>query len=94
MTASIGTSTRPFVSPTIVDFGSIAEHTFGNGNNVFPGFSGGGSGCNSGRGNGPESATGDSSTYINPREGGRGPGSSPSGDCDPGNSGGKNAGGD
>lgn len=93
MTGLIDTLTRPYVSPTIVDFGSIADHTFGGGNNVFPGLSGGGVGCNSGRGNGPE-GNDNSSTYINPHAGGRGPGPYPTDDCDPGNSGGKNRGGD
>ncbi len=47
--------------------------------------------CNSGRGNGSE---GDSSQLIDPHAGGRGPGEYPTLDCDPGNSGGKNRGGD
>ena len=92
VTSLIGTPARPFVSPTIVDFGSISDHTFGGGNSVFPGLSGGSAGCNSGRGNGPE-GNDNSSTYINP-PGGGGPGAYPTDDCDPGNSGGKNRGGD
>jgi hypothetical protein len=54
--------------------------------------------CNSGRGNLSETETGNhqtnSDTLINPHEGGTGPGMSPSGDCDPGNSGAVNSGGD
>lgn len=85
-------STRPYVSPRIEDFGSIADHTFGSAG-LF-GLSGSAQiHCNAGRGNGPEPGPG-SSTWIDPHSGGRGPGSSPSGDCDPGNSGGHNAGGD
>lgn len=47
--------------------------------------------CNSGRGNGSE---GDNSQLIDPHAGGRGPGTYPTLDCDPGNSGAKNRGGD
>jgi hypothetical protein len=47
--------------------------------------------CNSGRGNGSE---GDSSQLIDPHNGGTGPGQTPTVDCDPGNSGGVNHGGD
>jgi hypothetical protein len=47
--------------------------------------------CNSGRGNGSE---GDSSQLIDPHSGGTGPGQTPTVDCDPGNSGGVNSGGD
>ena len=47
--------------------------------------------CNSGRGNGSE---GDPSQLIDPHAGGTGPGTYPTLDCDPGNSGGKNRGGD
>ena len=58
--------------------------------------------CNSGRGNLSETEEGetrstDSTTLINPHEpnhGGLGPGDSPTGDCDPGNSGSHNSGGD
>jgi hypothetical protein len=54
--------------------------------------------CNSGRGNLSETSSGngqtDSSTLINPHTGGTGPGSSPTDDCDPGNSGAVNSGGD
>jgi hypothetical protein len=54
--------------------------------------------CNSGRGNLSETESGthqeDSSTLINPHEGGTGPGTSPTDDCDPGNSGPHNSGGD
>lgn len=54
--------------------------------------------CNSGRGNLSETATGtrqtNSATLINPHTGGRGPGSYPTDDCDPGNSGAHNRGGD
>ena len=54
--------------------------------------------CNSGRGNLSETESGtrqtDSDTLINPHEGGRGPGDYPTDDCDPGNSGGVNRGGD
>ena len=47
--------------------------------------------CNSGRGNGSE---GDDTQLIDPHAGGTGPGESPTVDCDPGNSGDKNRGGD
>jgi hypothetical protein len=47
--------------------------------------------CNSGRGNGPEENP-NSSTYIVPGTGSAG--SFPTDDCDPGNSGAKNRGGD
>lgn len=47
--------------------------------------------CNSGRGNGSE---GSSSQLIDPHTGGTGPGITPTVDCDPGNSGGVNHGGD
>jgi hypothetical protein len=54
--------------------------------------------CNSGRGNLSETENGprqtDSSTLINPHEGGTGPGEAPTDDCDPGNSGPHNSGGD
>jgi len=54
--------------------------------------------CNSGRGNLSETETGNrqtnSDTLVNPHEGGRGPGPYPTDDCDPGNSGGHNRGGD
>lgn len=54
--------------------------------------------CNSGRGNLSETESGtrqtDSNTLINPHEGGRGPGEFPTDDCDPGNSGDVNRGGD
>ena len=55
--------------------------------------------CNSGRGNGseypPETRnTTRSRTLVNPHEGERGPGPYPTDDCDPGNSGAKNRGGD
>lgn len=54
--------------------------------------------CNSGRGNLSETESGthqtDSDTLINPHEGGQGPGDSPTDDCDPGNSGAVNSGGD
>jgi hypothetical protein len=54
--------------------------------------------CNSGRGNLSETGTGNrstnSGTLINPHTGGQGPGSSPTDDCDPGNSGSHNSGGD
>ena len=53
------------------------------------GDGGGGQKCNSGRGNGSE---GDSSQLIQPGTGSRG--TSPTTDCDPGNSGSKNSGGD
>jgi hypothetical protein len=48
-------------------------------------------GCNSGRGNGSE---GNSSQLIDPHAGQTGPGVIPTVDCDPGNSGGVNRGGD
>lgn len=47
--------------------------------------------CNSGRGNGSE---GDDSQLVDPHAGGTGPGETPTLDCDPGNSGGVNHGGD
>lgn len=47
--------------------------------------------CNSGRGNGSE---GDDSQLVDPHAGETGPGEYPTLDCDPGNSGGKNRGGD
>jgi hypothetical protein len=54
--------------------------------------------CNSGRGNLSETESGtrqtDSSTLTNPHTGGRGPGQFPTDDCDPGNSGPQNRGGD
>jgi hypothetical protein len=54
--------------------------------------------CNSGRGNLSETENGirqtDSNTLINPHEGGTGPGEQPTDDCDPGNSGPHNSGGD
>lgn len=54
--------------------------------------------CNSGRGNLSETENGtrqtDSNTLINPHEGGTGPGDQPTDDCDPGNSGDHNSGGD
>ena len=54
--------------------------------------------CNSGRGNLSETVSGtrqtDSSTLINPHTGGTGPGPYPTDDCDPGNSGPQNRGGD
>jgi hypothetical protein len=54
--------------------------------------------CNSGRGNLSETDSGtgqtDSSTLVNPHTGGTGPGTSPTDDCDPGNSGAHNRGGD
>lgn len=54
--------------------------------------------CNSGRGNLSETDSGthqtDSSTLINPHDGGTGPGDQPTDDCDPGNSGPHNSGGD
>jgi hypothetical protein len=54
--------------------------------------------CNSGRGNLSETETGtrqtNSSTLVNPHEGGRGPGPYPTDDCDPGKSGPQNRGGD
>jgi hypothetical protein len=54
--------------------------------------------CNSGRGNLSETETGNrqtnSDTLVNPHEGGRGPGPHPTDDCDPGNSGSHNRGGD
>ena len=54
--------------------------------------------CNSGRGNLSETDSGtrqtDSSTLVNPHTGGTGPGPSPTDDCDPGNSGAHNRGGD
>jgi hypothetical protein len=93
MTASIGTSTRPFVSPTIVDFGSIADHTYGPADLFGVSPSGARIQCNAGRGNGPEPG-GSSSSFVDPRDGGRGPGPFPTGDCDPGNSGPVNRGGD
>jgi hypothetical protein len=108
---------RLYSTPTITDFGSIRENTFGVGH-VFAG----GSAtllvhCNSGRGNLSETDLGshqtNSDTLINPHEPhgngnphisgnphgnphflGLGPGDSPTDDCDPGNSGPHNAGGD
>jgi hypothetical protein len=54
--------------------------------------------CNSGRGNLSETESGtrqtDSDTLINPHTGGTGPGPFPTDDCDPGNSGPQNRGGD
>jgi hypothetical protein len=54
--------------------------------------------CNSGRGNLSETETWtrqtNSTTLVNPHEGGRGPGPYPTDDCDPGNSGPQNRGGD
>jgi hypothetical protein len=54
--------------------------------------------CNSGRGNLSETENGirqtDSTTLINPHEGGTGPGTKGTDDCDPGKSGEHNAGGD
>jgi|tagenome__1003787_1003787.scaffolds.fasta_scaffold20928092_3 hypothetical protein len=54
--------------------------------------------CNSGRGNWSETDQGsrshNSKTLIDPHNGGRGPGSTPTDDCDPGNSGPHNHGGD
>ena len=56
--------------------------------------------CNSGRGNGsefPPSSTRnrtDSATLVDPHAGERGPGPRPTDDCDPGNSGAHNRGGD
>jgi hypothetical protein len=54
--------------------------------------------CNSGRGNLSETDSGthqtDSSTLIDPHTGGTGPGTSPTDDCDPGNSGPHDSGGD
>jgi hypothetical protein len=54
--------------------------------------------CNSGRGNLSETNLGthqtNSNTLINPHTGGTGPGLSPTDDCDPGNSGPHNSGGD
>jgi hypothetical protein len=54
--------------------------------------------CNSGRGNLSETSSGtrqtDSSTLVNPHTGGTGPGPYPTDDCDPGNSGPQNRGGD
>lgn len=54
--------------------------------------------CNSGRGNLSETSSGtgqtDSSTLVNPHTGGTGPGPFPTDDCDPGNSGAVNRGGD
>jgi hypothetical protein len=47
--------------------------------------------CNSGRGNGSE---GDDSQFIDPHSGRTGPGTFPTVDCDPGNSGDQNRGGD
>ena len=47
--------------------------------------------CNSGRGNNSEGANGQ---LIDPHNGGSGPGESPTLDCDPGNSGSNNNGGD
>ncbi len=47
--------------------------------------------CNSGRGNGSE---GPDTQLIDPHSGGTGPGITPTVDCDPGNSGGVNSGGD
>lgn len=95
-----------YLPPIITDFGSIRENTFGVGHV----FAGGSATllvhCNSGRGNLSETDTGshqtNSDTLINPHipHGGNphflglGPGSSPTDDCDPGNSGPHNAGGD
>jgi hypothetical protein len=54
--------------------------------------------CNSGRGNWSETSNGsrshDSTTLIDPHNGGSGPGNTPTDDCDPGNSGPHNHGGD
>jgi hypothetical protein len=54
--------------------------------------------CNAGRGNLSETESGthqtDSDTLINPHTGGTGPGTAPTDDCDPGNSGPHNSGGD
>jgi hypothetical protein len=54
--------------------------------------------CNSGRGNLSETESGtrqtDSDTLVNPHTGGTGPGPFPTDDCDPGNSGPQNRGGD
>jgi hypothetical protein len=54
--------------------------------------------CNSGRGNLSETSSGtrqtDSSTLVNPHTGETGPGPFPTDDCDPGNSGAVNRGGD
>ena len=47
--------------------------------------------CDAGRGNGSE---GDDSGLVDPHAGGTGPGSTPTADCDPGNSGDVNQGGD
>jgi hypothetical protein len=47
--------------------------------------------CNSGRGNGSE---GSNAQLVDPHAGGSGPGVVPTVDCDPGNSGGVNRGGD
>ena len=49
--------------------------------------------CNSGRGNGSEPPD-DDSQLIDPHAGGTGPGTYPTVDCDPGNSGDQNRGGD
>ena len=94
----MSTAELTYVRPAITDFGSIWENTFTN-PHLFPG----GSAtllvhCNSGRGNLSETDTGthqtNSSTLINPHTGGTGPGTAPTDDCDPGNSGPHNAGGD
>jgi hypothetical protein len=89
-----------YVPPLIADYGSIRENTFGVGN----AFAGGSATllvhCNSGRGNLSETETGshqtNSNTLINPHgpHGGLGPGPAPTDDCDPGNSGPQNHGGD
>jgi hypothetical protein len=81
-----------YTPPKITDFGSILENTFAN-PHVFPGFSVRVH-CNSGRGNGSE---GPDTQLIDPHDKphkGLGPGISPTVDCDPGNSGNKNKGGD
>jgi hypothetical protein len=88
-----------YVTPTITDFGTIRENTFANAS-VFPGASATlHVACNSGRGNLSETDTGsyqtNSSTLIDPHTTtAGGPGDSPTGDCDPGNSGPVNSGGD
>ena len=82
-----------YTPPKITDFGSIWENTFAN-PHVFPGISAAHVHCNSGRGNGSEGSDIQLINPHNPHHGGLGPGVSPTIDCDPGNSGDKNKGGD
>jgi hypothetical protein len=102
MSTAALTDTGAYARPVITDFGSIWENTFAGLGHIVAG----GSAtllvhCNSGRGNLSETDTGthqtNSNTLINPHipsHGGLGPGDTPTDDCDPGNSGSVNHGGD